>query len=69
MALALLIAALSAWAVLHAMRWPWSAALFPLAIGIPLCLLATLGGDAGAGGPRGRAVAVRGGLVRHRPSE
>jgi hypothetical protein len=34
------IMALSAWAVAGALHWPWKAALFPLAIGIPVFCLA-----------------------------
>ena len=38
--LSLVVMGLSAWAVLTAMAWPWKAALFPLAIGIPVFCLA-----------------------------
>lgn len=34
------IMALSAWAVVSALAWPWKAALFPLVIGIPVFCLA-----------------------------
>ena len=34
------IMGVSAWAVVSAMHWPWKAALFPLAIGIPVFCLA-----------------------------
>jgi hypothetical protein len=41
-ALGLFVAGLSAWVVLGAIRWPWKAALFPVAIGAPLFFLASL---------------------------
>ena len=69
--LSLCIMALSAWAVLTAMAWPWKAALFPLVIGIPIFCLASaellLGlfrPDAGSGG---KAVDFQ--LSPHLPSE
>ena len=34
--------AIAAWAVVSAIHWPWKAALFPLAIGIPVFCLATV---------------------------
>lgn len=34
------ILVLTAWAVVSALHWPWKAALFPLAIGIPVFCLA-----------------------------
>ena len=40
LSLGVVIMALSAWAVVSAFGWPWKAALFPLAIGIPMFLLA-----------------------------
>ena len=40
LALGIGIMILAAWAVVSALAWPWKAALFPLAIGIPLFCLA-----------------------------
>jgi len=41
LALGILIMVVSGYAVIAALSWPWKAALFPLAIGIPLFCLAT----------------------------
>ena len=40
LSLGVVIMFLSAWAVVSAFEWPWKAALFPLAIGIPMFFLA-----------------------------
>ena len=40
LALGVGIMLLAAWAVISALAWPWKAALFPLAIGLPLFCLA-----------------------------
>lgn len=42
LALSLLVMAVAGYGVLAAWAWPWKAALFPLAIGVPVFCLATI---------------------------
>ncbi len=56
--LSLLVMVVSAWAVLAATAWPWKAALFPLAIGIPVFLLAAAEFCVAATGRRASAEAL-----------